>query len=291
MPTTNNITTTYVGKDSGAFISPTLYAGVTLGTPNVTIHNNVNYRSRITTLDLQNIIKDATCDFDATGTVNQAEVWLEVKKLEVNLQLCKDDYYSDFIGENTGAWGPLNNGAFLRYFMSRVGATVADAMESQVWVGVAGAGQINGIETLAGAPDVVATPTASTIADIMRQHTAAIPGPVLGASDLRFYLSNQNYNFFMQANNDKANANPCGENCVEFDGIRVVRAPGMADSSIILSRSSNLHFGTWMSSDLNRVSLIDQEPVDGSDNMNFVMKYFAGAQIGYRSEMTYSSAS
>ena len=58
MATTNNITTTYVGKDSGAFISPVLNAGVTLGTPTVTRHNNVNYRSRITTtLDLVQSLK------------------------------------------------------------------------------------------------------------------------------------------------------------------------------------------------------------------------------------------
>ena len=114
MATTNNITTTYVGKDTKQFISPVVHAGVTLGSPNVKIYNNVNYKSRITALASSGLIKDATCDFDATGTIDQTEVWLAVKKLEVNLALCKNDYYADFIGEDTGAWGPLNNGAFLR---------------------------------------------------------------------------------------------------------------------------------------------------------------------------------
>ncbi len=30
--------------------------------------------------------------------------------------------------------------------------------------------------------------------------------------------------------------------------------------------------------------------IDGSDNMNFVMKYFAGVQIGYRGEIGYNSS-
>ena len=290
MPTTNSITTTYVGKDSGAFISPVLKSGITLGTPNVTIHNNVNYTSRITSLSLADIIKDATCDFDATGTVTQDEVWLAVKKLEVNLQLCKNDYYADFIGENTGAWGPLNNGAFLRYFTARIGAHVSDAMETLVWQGVDGAGAFDGFETLL-TPDIVSTtPTVSTIIADMRATKAVVSADLYSKSDFYYYLSSKNYELFMQANNDKGNANPCGENCVSLDGTRVVQSPGMADASIICAQKSNLHFGTWTSSDMNRISLIDQEPLDGSDNMNFVMKYFAGVQIGFAAEVGYSSS-
>ena len=59
MATTNSITTTYIGADSGAFISPVLQSGITLGTPNVTIHNNVNYSQRITTVAATGLVQDA----------------------------------------------------------------------------------------------------------------------------------------------------------------------------------------------------------------------------------------
>jgi hypothetical protein len=281
-----------VGKDSGQFISPVLHSGLTLGTPNVKILSNVNYKSRITKLALSDLIKDATCDFDATGTIDQTELWLAVKKLEVNLQLCKNDYYEDFIGENTGAWGPLNNGAFLRYMMAQIGGNIADAMETMVWQGVDGAGEFDGFETLLGAPDVTATPTASTIIADMRATSAAANINAIGKSDFYYYLSAQNYNYFMQATNDKyAAARACGEGCVQLDGIQVKLSPGMAATSIVAAQQSNLFYGTWMNSDQNRVSIIDQEPLDGSDNMNIVMKWFGGTAIGYRTEIGYSSAS
>ena len=291
MATTNSITTTYVGKDSGAFISPVLKSGLTLGNPNVTIHNNVNYKSRITALALESLIAASTCDFDPTGTITQTEVWLAVKKLEVNLQLCKDDYYLDFIGENTGAWGSLNNGAFLRYLTAQIGAHVGDAMETMYWQGVDGVAAFDGIETLLSTPDVVATPTAETIIADMRATSAAANINSIGKSDFYYYLSSANYNLFMQASADKfAGAAACGEGCVQLDGIQVKLSPGMSATAIVASQASNLHFGTWISSDLNRISLIDQEPLDGSNNMNFVMKFFAGAQIGYRTEVGYSAA-
>jgi len=292
MATTNNITTTYVGKDSGAFISSVLKAGTTLGTPRVTIHNNVNYKSRLTQLELSGLIKDATCAFDATGTIDQTEVWLNVKKLEVNLELCKNDYYADFIGENTGAWGALNNGAFLRYLTSRIGAHVADNMETVVWQGVAGAGQFDGYQTLFAADatviDVSGTPTSSVIAVELRKGTAAMTNKdVLAASDCYIYAGNGIYQMLMEANNDKANASPCGENCISFDGIKVFNAQGMSSNNYAITRQSNLHFGTWVASDLNRIAVIDQEPHDGSDNMNFVMKWFAGVQHGIGAEVVY----
>lgn len=291
MATTNSITTTYVGKDSGQFISPVLKSGLTLANPNVKIHNNVNYKSRITALALSDLIQESTCAFDATGTLTQTEVWLTVKKLEVNLELCKDDYYDDFIGENTGAWGPLNNGAFLRYLMAQIGGNIGDAMETMVWQGVDGTGAFDGFETLLDTPDVVTTPSVSTIIADMRATSAAANIDAIGKSDFYYYLSAQNYNYFMQATNDKyAAATACGEGCVQLDGIQVKLSPGMAATSIVAAQASNLHYGTWVNSDLNRVSVIDQEPLDGSNNMNFVMKWFGGTQIGYRGEIGYSSA-
>ena len=295
MATTNNITTTYVGKDSGAFISTVLQSGVTVGTPRVKIHNNVNYKYRINQLELSSLIKAATCDFDATGTITQTEVWLNVKKLEVNLALCKNDYYADFIGENTGAWGALNNGAFLRYLTSIIGAFVADANETMVWQGVDGAGAYDGFETLFLADaTVIDVPTpivldATNIASELRRGTKLANQTVLQKSDTYIYMGNQAYQVFMQSNNDKGNASPCGENCVTFDGIKVFNAHGMTTNAYAIAQQSNLHWGSWMTSDLNRIAVIDQEPLDGSDNMNFVMKYFAGVQHGIGAEITFYS--
>jgi len=218
---------------------------------------------------------------------------LEVKKLEVNMQLCKNDYYSDFIGEQTGAWGSLNNGAFLRYMTSQIGGFIADANETMVWKGTDTADSYAGYEVLAAADGTVIDVTtpividATNVASELRRGTKLANDTVLGMSDCYIYLGNQIFQALMESNNDKANANPCGENCFTFDGIKVFNAHGMTDDAYIIAAQSNLHYGEWQSSDLSRVTLIDQEPLDGSDNMNFVMKYFAGAQIGIGAEVTY----
>ena len=292
MATTNNITTTYVGKDSGQFISTVLQSGVTLGTPKVTIHQNVNYRQRITQIETSGLIADATCAFTPVGTIDQTEVWLDVKKLEVNLELCKNDYYQDFVGEGTGAWGSLANGAFLRYLSARIGADVADDMETKVWQGVAGAGSFDGFETLALADATVVdvatpiAPVAATIKAEIRRGIALANLDILGKEDLYIYMSKSSYQALVEANNDAAQS-ACGENCIAVDGIKVFRANGMVAGSYMIARQSNLHFGTWASADQNRLSVIDQEPLDGSDNMNFVMKFFAGCQIGIGAEVVH----
>ena len=290
MATTNNITTTYVGKDSGAFISPVLKSGLTLATPNVTIHNNVNYKSRITTLLAEGLIQDATCAFTPGGTITQDEVWLAVNALEVNLELCKVDYWNDFIGSDTGAWGGINNAGFMNYMTAYIGANVGADLETKIWQGVDGAGSFDGFETLFSTPDIAATPSASTIIADIRAMVAAGNKDLLAYPDLRVYLSSANYQFLMEANNDKGNASPCGENCLAIDGIQVAHAPGLSATAMVLARISNLHFGTWTNSDLNRLALIDQEPITGANNVNFVMKFFAGVQVGYRAEVIYSAA-
>ena len=291
MATTNNITTTYAGKRSGAFISTVLKAGATIGTPRVTLHNNVNLSMIINQLELSSLIKGATCDFDPTGTIDQTEVILAVKKLEVNLQLCKNDYYVDFVGENTGAWGPIADGAFLRYLTERIGGFVADANETMIWQGVDGADAFDGFETLMGADATVVdviTPVALTASNIgaeLRRGTLVANPDILSKSDTYIYMGSQAYQVLQESNNDKGNANPCGENCISFDGIKTFRAPGMKPTTYVIASQSNLHSGSWVTSDLNRISVIDQEPLDGSDNVNYVMKYFGGVQIGIGAEI------
>lgn len=290
MATTNNITTTYVGKDSKAFISPILQAGKTIGGGGVTIKNNVNYKSRITKLALADLIKDATCDFDATGTINQTELWLSVKQLEVNLSLCKSDYFNDFIGEDMGPEGNLP-AAFLTYLLGEIGASVADSIETMVWQGTNVSDSFAGFETLMAADGAVVdvtgiTANASTIIAEVRKMTAAANADVLAASDTFVYVSNASYQALREAFNDKNGASPCGEDCMAVDGIKIFHAPGMKGSSMVIAQKSNLFFGTWATSNLQSVRVKDMSEFL-EDNIRFAMSWFAGTALGYGAEVVY----
>jgi hypothetical protein len=290
MATTNNITTTYIGKDSKEFISPILTAGRTLGVPGVTIKNNVNYRSRITKIAMSGLIKDATCDFDPTGTIDQTEVWLAVKQLEVNLEICKSDYFDDFIGE---AMGPADSlpGAFLSYLLGEIGGNVADAIETMVWQGTNVADSFQGLETnFSGDSTVVdvtgVTATASTIIAEVRKMTAVANKDVLAASDAYLYVSSASFQALKEAFNDKGNAAPCGENCMNVDGLEIFYAPGMIASSMAIAQKSNLFFGTWANSDLQSVKTKDMSELL-EDNVRLAMSFFAGTQVGIGAEVVY----
>ena len=290
MATTNNITTTYIGKDSKQFISPILTAGKTIGGGGVTIKNNVNYRSRITKLAVADIIKDATCDFSADGTINQTELWLSVKQLEVNLSLCKSDYYNDFIGEDMGPEGSLPS-AFLAYLLGEIGSSVADSVETMVWQGTNVADSFEGLETKFAADatvvDVVGiAPASATIIAEVRKMTAVADANVLAASDTFIYVSNGSFQALREAFNDKNGASPCGEDCMSVDGIKIFHAPGMKAGSMAIAQKSNLFFGTWATSQLQSVKVKDMSEFL-EDNIRFAMSWFAGTQIGYGAEVVY----
>ena len=295
MATTNSITTTYIGKDSKQFISPVLESGRTLGIPGVTIKNNVNYKTRITTLALTDIIQDATCDFTPSGTVDQGESWIEVKPLEVNLQLCRSDYYNDFIGSDMGCKDPLPS-TFTRYLVSQVGANVSDALETMVWQGLDAANSFAGFQTKFEAdvkvtklPGGVALDPSNVITEI-RKVIAAAPSALLSKSDTYLYVPSDVYQIIREANNDKNNASPCGEECMKIDGIQIFLAPGMKAGTMVLARKSNLFFGTWVNSDLTQVAVKDMSQVDLSDNIRFKMCFFGGVGYGYGEEIVYYTA-
>ena len=92
MATTTSITTTYAGEFAGKYIAAALLSAPTLEQGGVTIHPNVKYKQVIQKVATDSIVKNATCDFDATSTVTLTERVLAPEEFQVNLQLCKKDF-------------------------------------------------------------------------------------------------------------------------------------------------------------------------------------------------------
>lgn len=68
-------------------------------------------------------------------------------------------------------------------------------------------------------------------------------------------------------------------------------ANGLADDTAICTSKDNLYFGTGLLSDHNEVKLLDMADLDGSQNVRLVMRYTAGVQYGFASDMvTYGIA-
>ncbi len=288
------INSTYVGIDSKHFVSPVMRAGRTLGVPGVTIKNNINYKGRITKLTTSGLVKAASCAWDPSCSLTLDEVWLNVKALEVNCELCKLDLMQDFIGSDMGCDDPLP-ADFLRYLLTVIGADVADALETMIWQGTSGANSFDGFETLmdasTGATTVVkvGTPVALTATNVIseiRRGIALAPSTILGRSDLLIYVGSKVYQLIKQALNDKTAASACGEDCVALDGITVFLAPGMSDGTYVIAEKSNMFFGTWNSSSLTHVKVKDMTEFL-EENVRFAMCFFAGVAYAIPGEVVY----
>ena len=96
MATTTNITTTYAGESARKFISQALLGANTLRNGGMVVKPNIKYKEVVKRFDSTSLLADATCDFIASDTLTQTERIIEPKELQVNLELCKKDYRSDW---------------------------------------------------------------------------------------------------------------------------------------------------------------------------------------------------
>ena len=73
MATTTSITTTYAGEFAGKYVAAALLSAPTLDKGLIEIMPNVYYKSVIQKVGTDDILKNATCDFDPTSTVTLTE--------------------------------------------------------------------------------------------------------------------------------------------------------------------------------------------------------------------------
>ena len=73
MATTTSITSTYAGESAGQYISAALLSGSTIKNGGITVKPNVKFKEVIKKVSTNDIVKDASCDFDATSTITLTE--------------------------------------------------------------------------------------------------------------------------------------------------------------------------------------------------------------------------
>ena len=305
MATTTSITTTYAGEFAGKYISAALLSGKTLAEGNITTVPNVKYKQVMKKVATDDIVKDATCDFSDTSTLTLTERILQPEEFQVNLELCKKDFRSDWEAAQMG-FSAFDNlpPSFSDFLIAHVADKVAQRIETNIWTGTnATAGQFDGFITTLGADsDVVdVTGTTSTAANIIEELgkiADAIPSTVYGSEDMCIYLPADMYRNYVRAlggfgasglgaagTNDQGTQWYNMGSGLSFDGIQVVHAPGLSDSDAVAAQKSNLFFGTGLLSDQNEVKVIDMADLDGSQNVRVVMRFTAGIQHGIGSEV------
>jgi hypothetical protein len=309
MATTTSITTTYAGEFAGKYISAALLSASTIENGGIEVKPNVKFKQVIKKLSTDALLKDATCDFDPTSTVTLTERILQPEEFQVNLQLCKSDFESDWEAVQMG-YSAFDNlpPAFADFLLAHVAAKTAQKTEQNIWSGVtANAGEFDGLVTLmtadasvidvAGASIGAGGVTAANVIEQLGLVVDAIPSAVYGKEDLNLYVS-QNVarayvralGGFAAAGLGAAGTNSMGtqwfnNGSLSFDGVSIFVANGLASNYIVAAEKSNLYFGTGLISDHNEVKVLDMADIDGSKNVRVVMRFTAGVQYGIGSDI------
>lgn len=304
MATTTSITTTYAGEFAGKYVSAALLSGSTLANDLITIKPNVKFKEVMKKVSTDDIVANGTCDFSATSTLTLTERILQPEEFQVNLQLCKKDFVSDWEAISMGysAFSDLPS-SFSDFLIAHVAGKVAQKTENTIWQGVnATAGEFDGFEvTLAADGDVIdvgagAAVTAANAVEKIGLTVDAIPSSVYGSEDLTIYVAPNVYRAYVRALGGFAtNVGAAGTDnkgtqwfnggALTFDGINIVLASGMSSDKMVAAEKSNLFFGTGLLSDSQEVKVIDMADIDGSQNVRIVMRYTAGIQHAIGSDI------
>ena len=306
MPTTTSITTTYAGEFAGKYIAAALLSAPTLDKGGITVMPNVKFKQVIKRVATDGIIKNATCDFDPTSTITLTERILQPEYFQVNLQLCKTDFRSDWDAIQMGysAFDVLPK-SFADFLIAHAAEKVAAGMETSIWQGVnATAGEFAGIMTqlttdasLPSGQEVAGTTvTAANVITELGKIVDACPAALYGKEDLTLYVSSNIYRAYVRAlggfaaagvgangYDNKGTNQQLGD--VFFDGVRVFMANGLANNTALLAQKSNLYFATGLLNDMNEVKVLDMADIDGSQNVRVVMRFSADAKYGFASDV------
>ena len=306
MPTTTSITTTYAGEFAGKYISAALLSGSTIANGGIEVKPNIKFKEVIKRIATDSIVKNATCDFDATSTITLTERIITPEEFQVNLQLCKKDFKSDWEAVQMGYSGFDNlPPAFADFLLSHVVAKVAEKTEQNIWKGVnATAGEFDGFLTLATADatviDVAGVSGGVTAANVIGELgkvVDAIPAALYGKEDLYLYVSQSVARDYVRAlggfgasglgaNGTNAQGTQWFNNgSLSFDGVKIFVCNGMTNDFMIAAQKSNLYFGTGLLADNNEVKVLDMADLDGSENVRVVMRFTAAVQYGVGSEI------
>ncbi len=301
LATTTNITTTYAGQFAGEYIAAALLSASTIDDGGLTVKGNISYKEVIKKLATTELVSAASCDFTPTSTVTLTERILQPTELQVNLQLCKKDFISDWEAQSMGfGLAQTLPPKFSDFMIAHVAAEVAQSNELNIWQGDTAAASNNaydGFEKLlaadAGVVDVAAaTLDAANIIAELGKVVDAIPSALYGKEDLYIYVGSAAAKFYVQALGGFA-ASGLGANGVNnmgtqwwnngsltVNGVKIFVCPGMSANKMVAAQRSNLYFGTGLLNDTQEIRVLDMQDLDGSQNVRMVMRYTAGVQFG-----------
>ena len=293
---------TYAGEFAGKYISAALLSAPTIDQGGITVMPNIKHKEVLQNLTTTGLLADASCNFDVDGsTVSLSEKVLEVFDYQLNMQICRSVFHSNWQASEMGfsSFDELPK-SFEDYLLAYAASKVAAEMEVNIWRGVQStSGQFAGLVTLAAADadvnDVVGTTvTATNVIDELGKIVDSINANtnIFAKEDTRIYVSRNIMAAYVRAlGGFQATIGANGVNnqgtmwygkgaALSFDGIPLFLAEGLAANTAMAAQTSNLFFGCSLLSDTQEARVIDVSQYDGSDNVRVIMRMAAGVEYG-----------
>tara|TARA_R110000765_G_scaffold254879_1_gene355704 strand:+ start:854 stop:1780 length:927 start_codon:yes stop_codon:yes gene_type:complete len=304
MATSVTVTSSYAGEFKKDIISAAVLSASTLDNGLIEVKPNVKGSRIIKNLALGTLLSSSTCDFNDNSSVSLTERVLEVKKMQVNLTICKEDFEDDYFALEQGDSAHNNMPkTFVDYLLKDTALKVGAELETLIWnaTTAGSANDFNGFLTLMAADaniiDVAKTTVdASNVVEELGKIVDAVPVQIQGKEDLYIYASTGIYQSYVRAlggfgaaglgaNGINGQGSNQTMNALVFEGIKIVRVEGMAAGQAVCAQKSNLYFGTSLMADWNETKVLDMAELDGSQNVRIIMRMGAGVQYGIGSEI------
>ena len=306
------VTSNFAGKAAGGYIHAALKEARSLDY--LTQLNNVRYKSNIQSAANTGFVRNATCDFTENGTLTLTEKVLEVKPLQINIDLCKKTLVDSWESlEMSGAYGNPP-ASFDDFVISYMGGIIADQVETDIWQGNDGNGELkagflaatvglllNGVDGTVIQSSASGAYTAANIIANLQTLTADMAGNVpaiLHKEDTYIYMNSKTYAFYISAVSTLGYVNAYnmnGDYEPVFEGYKLAVCPGMNDNELVAARKSNMFWGTDLVSDFGttgtgpRITIMDMSALDGSDNLRCVARYSGAVQTGVGADIVRQS--
>lgn len=297
----------YAGELALPYIHAALLTGDTIANRYVTVKENVKFKAVLKKLASSGLVKAAGCSFDnSTSTLTLSEAVLQVTDLMTNIEVCKEQFASDWEAMQTGR-GYINDvipANFADFLLSYLAGKISEQIEFNLWVGnfsgsVGGASgytAFNGLlkvisDAKSGTPDynISAALTAANIMTAVDATVAVIPASIVGSPNTKCYMSRKTFQLYMQACMAAGTGGPTlpsGDAIMkQVYGYEIYVCPGFSNDCLLFAQPDNLFVGTDLVSDLNEVKVVDMSLTDASDNVRMAMRYRFGTQIGFAGDV------
>jgi len=255
---------------------------------------DVNSKIKVGSLEFDDVIQEAGCDFTATNADLGAKS-MEPEKLQLGVELCQYDLQNSFIAQymrngnqidfaNTSGLTP----EFLTHYYERLGAKLDSNLENLTWKGnkSTGVGYLNladGLETkLATGTVEVPSPIAITASNVIAEMTKAyqlIP-PAIDKSQMVWFIPSNvasAYKVAVATASAEVYTNKVPE--LKFIDVKLVEAKGMTSSKMVLSRESNFIFMTDLVSPASDLITINMKATTGDRKVRTISDFTFGVDF------------